>query len=62
VEGQGSTISLTAPPGGVASHHVFVQLPRAAVTGEQSDLTLTLQDTGSGTITTYDTIFRGPKR
>ena len=62
VEGHGPTATLTAPPGGVASHHVFVLLPRAAVTGEQSDLSLTLKDADTGTITTYDTIFRGPKR
>ena len=43
-------------------HHVFVQLPRAAVTGEQSDLDLTPQGHGDRPITTYDTIFRGPKR
>jgi polyferredoxin len=62
IEGQGPTAVLTAPPGGVASHHVFVQLPRAAVTGEQIGLGLTLEDTDTGTVTTHDTIFRGPKR
>ena len=62
VEGHGPTATLTAPPGGVASHHVFVLLPRTAVTSEQSDLSLSLKDADTGTITTYDTIFRGPKR
>jgi cytochrome c oxidase accessory protein FixG len=61
-EGLGPTALLDAPPGGVASHHVFVQLPRAAVTGAQSDLTLTLKDQTTGKITSYPTIFRGPGR
>ena len=62
VDGQGATATLAAPPGGVASHHVFVQLPRATVTSDQTDLELTLKDLETGHITTYDTIFRGPKR
>ena len=62
VEGQGPTALLAAPPGGVASHHVFVQLPRAAVTRDQTEIELTLKDLATGHVTTYDTIFRGPKR
>ena len=62
VEGQGPTALLAAPPGGVASHHVFVQLPRAAVTRDQTEIELTLKDLETGHVTTYDTIFRGPKR
>ena len=62
VDGQGSTAVLAAPPGGVGSHHVFVQLPRAAVTRDQTEIELTLKDLATGHVTTYDTIFRGPKR
>ncbi len=61
-EGSGPTAILTAPPGGVASHHVFVQLPRAGVPDEQSELELTLKDLETGRITSYESIFRGPKR
>jgi cytochrome c oxidase accessory protein FixG len=60
--GSGETVSLAAPPDGVASYHVFVQLPRSEVPDERNDLELTLKDLDSGSVTTYGTIFRGPKR
>lgn len=59
-EGEGASVSLTAPPGGVATYHVFVQLPRAAVTAAQSDLELTLRDLDKGTVAAHRTVFRGP--
>ena len=62
VEGAGETVSLAAPPDGVATYHVFVLLPRSEVPGERNDLELTLKDLDSGSVTTYGTIFRGPKR
>ena len=62
VEGAGETVSLAAPPDGVASYHVFVLLPRSEVPAERNDLELTLKDLDSGSVTTYGTIFRGPKR
>jgi hypothetical protein len=55
-------VTLAAPADGVASHHVFVQLPRAAVPAEQNDLGLVLEDADTGNVTTYSTIFRGPKQ
>jgi cytochrome c oxidase accessory protein FixG len=61
-ESQARSVTLAAHPGGVATHRVFVQLPRAAVTGEQQGLTLTLADRETGGATTHDTIFRGPAR
>ena len=60
-DGHGDGVRLRAPPDGVATYHVFVQLPRAAVTREQSDLTFELQDADGGPVGTFATIFRGPK-
>ena len=62
VEGGGPAVPLSAPPDGVATYHVFVQLPRSEVPGEQNELELTLKDLGTGRVTTYGTIFRGPKQ
>jgi cytochrome c oxidase accessory protein FixG len=61
-ESEGQSVTLAAPADGVASHHVFVQLPRAAVPAEQNDLGLVLEDADTGNVTTYSTIFRGPKQ
>jgi cytochrome c oxidase accessory protein FixG len=62
VEGSGRTVSLTAPPDGVATYHVFVHLPRTAVPADRNELELTLEDLDTGAVTTYETVFRGPKR
>jgi len=61
-EGAGAVVPLAAPPDGVGTYHVFVQLPRGAVGGEQNAIDLTLRDLDTGAVTTYGTIFRGPKR
>jgi cytochrome c oxidase accessory protein FixG len=61
-EGAGAVVTLAAPPDGVGTYHVFVQLPRGAVGGEQNAIDLTLRDLDTGAVTTYGTIFRGPKR
>jgi cytochrome c oxidase accessory protein FixG len=61
-EGHADAITLLAPPDGVSTHHVFVQLPRKDVTKEVSDITFELTDTVGGSIQTFDTVFRGPKR
>ncbi len=60
-DGHGDSVRLRAPPDGVATYHVFLQLPRAAVTREQSDLTFELQDADGAPIGSFATIFRGPK-
>ena len=60
-DGHGDSVRLRAPPDGVATYHVFLQLPRAAVTREQSDLTFELQDADGGPAGSFATIFRGPK-
>jgi len=60
-DGHGDGVRLRAPPDGVATYHVFLQLPRAAVTKEQSDLTFELKDADGGRVETFATIFRGPK-
>jgi cytochrome c oxidase accessory protein FixG len=61
-EGHGPAVTLTAPPDGVGSHRVFVQLPRQGVLAEQNPLMFRLEDTDSGAVSTYEAIFRGPKR
>jgi cytochrome c oxidase accessory protein FixG len=61
-EGQAAAVTLTAPPDGMATHRVFVQLPRAAVTDDQMPLTLELKDTETGAAESFGTVFRGPKR
>jgi hypothetical protein len=61
-DGYGDTVTLLAPPDGVATYHVFLQLPRAAVTSELSDLTFELEVTDSGRRASFASVFRGPKR
>ncbi|MEK0085058.1 cytochrome c oxidase accessory protein CcoG [Benzoatithermus flavus] len=61
-EGHAGSITLLAPPDGVSTHHVFVQLPRKEVKGEVNDVTFELTDTATGSVKTFGTVFRGPKR
>jgi cytochrome c oxidase accessory protein FixG len=61
-EGHAASVTLLAPPDGVGTHRVFVQLPRKDVKSEVSDLTFKLVDTASGKEQEFETIFRGPKR
>jgi cytochrome c oxidase accessory protein FixG len=61
-EGQAAAVTLTAPPDGMGTHRVFVQLPRAAVTEDQLPLTFRLTDIETGAAQSYGTVFRGPKR
>lgn len=61
-DGRGEAVKLVAPPDGVATYHVFLQLPRAAVTSELSDLTFVLEDTDTEQATEFRSVFRGPKR
>jgi cytochrome c oxidase accessory protein FixG len=61
-EGHAPVVTLQAPPDGVSTHRVFVQLPRAEVKGEVNDMTFELKDTTTGNAATFDTVFRGPKR
>jgi polyferredoxin len=60
-EGQTQGVPLTAPPDGFGTHRVFVQVPRQDVKAEQSPLTFLLEDTATGKVSSYPTIFRGPK-
>ena len=60
-EGQSPSVPLAAPPDGLGTHRVFVQLPRQEVKDEQSPLTFLLEDIATGKVTSYRTIFRGPK-
>jgi hypothetical protein len=60
--GAGSTVTLTAPPDGVGSYHVYLRLPRAAVRGEVADIGLVLTDPDTGATHRHSTLFRGPKR
>ena len=46
----------------VATHKVYVRLPRAAVTGESLPLTFRLTDGTGGETTRHRTVFRGPAR
>jgi cytochrome c oxidase accessory protein FixG len=57
-----STVTLLAPPDGVASHRVYVQLPPAQVPEEVNDITFVLTDTATGTANEFASVFRGPKR
>ena len=43
-------------------YHVFVHLPRSAVAASRTRIELTLKDLDTGAVTTYETIFPGPKR
>jgi len=52
--------TLTAAPDSVATHQVFVRLPRTAVTEEVMPITFRLRD-GQGETATHDAVFRGPK-
>jgi polyferredoxin len=58
----GATLTLPVPPDGVATHRIFLQLPRAEVETEVNELTFQLEDPRSGKVATVDTIFRGPGR
>ncbi|MFL5336177.1 MAG: cytochrome c oxidase accessory protein CcoG [Geminicoccaceae bacterium] len=60
-EGQSQAVPLKAPPDGFGTHRVFVQAPRQDVQAEQSPLTFLLEDTATGKVSSYRTIFRGPK-
>ena len=44
-DGHAARSTLSAPPDGVGTHRVFVQVPRDALPGEQTPMTLTLEDT-----------------
>jgi polyferredoxin len=57
-----STVTLLAPPDGVASHRVYVQLPPAQVPDEVNDITFVLTDTTTGAANEFASVFRGPKR
>jgi cytochrome c oxidase accessory protein FixG len=58
--GHGSTVTLAAPPDGVASYRIYVQLPRSAVTDEVQDITFTLEDLATGRSAEFESVFRGP--
>jgi cytochrome c oxidase accessory protein FixG len=60
-DGYGDTVTLLAPADGVATYHVFLQLPREAVKGQLSDITFELKDTDSGRVEKFSSVFRGPK-
>ena len=61
-EGHAAAVTLLAPPDGVETYRVFVQLPRAAVKGEVGDITFTLTDSVTGKTSEFRSVFRGPKR
>ncbi|MFO1073613.1 MAG: cytochrome c oxidase accessory protein CcoG [Geminicoccaceae bacterium] len=61
-EGHAAAVTLLAPPDGVETYRVFVQLPRAAVKGEVGDITFTLTDSVTGKTSEFKSVFRGPKR
>ena len=60
--GSGSSVTLSAPPNGVASYRVFVQKPRAAVTESVGDITFALADEGGQEVGRFDSVFHGPGR
>ena len=60
-DGQGEAVPLAAPADGLGTHRVFVQLSRQDLKAEQSPLTFLLEDTSTGKVSSYRTIFQGPK-
>ena len=61
-EGHASSVTLLAPPDGMQSYRVFVQLPRSEVKGEVGDITFSLTDAITGKVSEFKSVFRGPKR
>ena len=59
-EGAGSAI-LEAEADSVASHRIYLRLPRAAVEDDTLRFTFTLTDPDSGEVARNETVFRGPK-
>ena len=55
-----TAIDLSAPPDGVGTHRIFLRLPPDQVTSDSMDLDLSLTDTETGSVRTFETIFRGP--
>ncbi len=60
VGGTGGDLVLSVEPDRLASYHVFVKAPRAALQGVSTDITFVLTDRESGATATYDSVFRGP--
>jgi cytochrome c oxidase accessory protein FixG len=56
------TVTVAAPPDGVGSYHVYLRLPRGAVSGEVEDIGLVLTDPDTGASRRFTTLFRGPQR
>jgi len=54
------TVSLTAPPDGVATYQVYVRLPPADGAASSQALVFRLTDRASGDSVRYESIFRGP--
>ena len=59
-EGAGSAI-LEAEADSVASHRIYLRLPRVAVKDDTLRFTFTLTDPDSGEVARNETVFRGPK-
>lgn len=55
-------LTLTAPPDGVATHRVYLRLPRAQVPHEVQEVSFELTDAETGRTQRVETIFRGPGR
>ena len=56
----GSSLDLAAVSDDVATHRVFLGLPRAALTEAATPITLVLTDNLTGEERRFSTVFRGP--
>ncbi len=57
----GTPVVFTIPSNSVASRQVYVQVPRAQLEGDVTDIVFVLSDLGGGETVRYESSFRGPR-